>query len=65
MLGSGWFFLECGLLDLGQLNELLFDVAAWWQVDPFALAERSLDHLIEARHHAHRINKLRQETDDG
>lgn len=65
MLGGGRFFLECGFADLGQLNDLLFDVAAWWQVDPFALAERSLDQLVEARDHAQRINKLRQEANDG
>lgn len=65
MLGGGGFFLESGLADLGQLNVLLFDVAAWWQVDPFALAERGLDQLIEARDHAQRINKLRQEANDG
>jgi hypothetical protein len=40
-------------------------VAAWWQIDPFVLAERSLDQLIEARDHALRINKLRQEANDG
>lgn len=65
MLGGSWFFLEPGFADLGQLNELLFDVAAWWQVDPFVLAGRDLDCLIEARSHAERINKIRQGDDDG
>lgn len=65
MLGGGGFFLQHGFLDLGQLNQVLFDTAAWWGVDPFELAQRGLDQLIEAHDHAHRINMLRQEGDDG
>ena len=38
---------------------------AWWQVDPFVLAGRDLDCLIEARRHAERINKIRQGDDNG
>ncbi|NDV11677.1 hypothetical protein GZH52_02545 [Crenobacter sp. HX-7-9] len=65
MLGSDWFFLAAGFADLEQLNETLFDVAAWWQIDPYVLAGRSLDHLIEMRDQALRINKIRLEAADG
>lgn len=41
---------------------MLFDVAAWWRLDPFQLAERPMAELIEAHSHAARINALRQES---